>query len=214
MKKLLIFILVLGFAGTVHAGLFDKIKDAAKDAVGQSAPVQKVQPATEPEVKQETPKKTEAIEQKTDVPAVSSQPTQPAEAQPVRIPGISPDQQDANDCSNYTYADYRKSEDALKKTNLKRGSARYLPKNEWIEYLKGRYPNMHQAPGGYSYSFGKWFGISCAHITLTCPKGEPGCTINTSRCYDFASKKGIKTCPINVCEPNDTKCIEKYKIVK
>jgi hypothetical protein len=199
MKKILIMIIILGFATTVNAGLFDKIKDAAKDAADQSAPVKPDQPG----IKQETPQQTEGS-------ATGSQPAQPSGTKKAADPGISPDQQDANDCSKFSHEDYRKGKSDQEKSTLRDGSSRYLPKQEWVDYLKARYPNMHKTPDGYRYSFGKWFGISCADASLTCPKSAPGCDLNV-RCYDFATRKGIKTCPINVCDSKDTKCLEKYK---
>ncbi|MCX5806978.1 MAG: hypothetical protein NT010_13115 [Proteobacteria bacterium] len=186
MRKLFVVLIVIGFAATANAGLFDTIKDAAKDAAGQSVP------------KQETPA------------PVGEQAVQPSETKKTTDSGISPDQQDANTCTKFCHEDYLKAKDDLKKTTLKRGAASYLPKQEWIEYLKGRYPNMRQTPDGHRYNFGKWYGISCADAVLTCPKGDPGCSFDV-RCYDFATRKNIKTCPVNVCESNDSKCNEKYK---
>ncbi len=193
MRKLFVVLIVMGFAATAHAGLFDKIQDAAKDVVTQPAP------------KQETP-----APATTENTGTSGKTVQPPEVKKAAAPGLTPDQQDANSCTQFTHEDYRKSKAALETTTLKHGTARYLPKQEWIEYLKGRYPNVRQTPDGFQHNFGKWHGISCSDAVLTCPKGEPGCNL-TVRCYDFATRKNIKTCPINVCDFNDAKCNEKYK---
>jgi hypothetical protein len=197
MKKLVV-IIALGFATTVNAGLFDTIKDAAKDAVGQSVP----------EIKQDAPQ--QQPPQETEDSTTGSQPTKAVDQQTTRNPNISPDQHDANDCTKFCHEDYLKAKDSLEKTTLKRGAASYLPKQEWIDYLKSRYPSMRKIHDGFRYNFGKWYGISCADAVLTCPKGDPGCSFDV-RCYDFATRKGIKTCPVNVCDSSDTKCLENYK---
>ena len=182
MKKIIIIVLsVFCFSATAQAGWLDKIKEAAPDSIKQ-----KIQEQTGGAVKPTVP---------SGSPAIS---------------GVSPDQQDANDCSAYVHEDYKKSQQALKTSGLTSGSSRYLPKKEWVDYLKGRYPNMKRGKNDFNIHFGKWFGISCAYFTLTCVPKEPGCNADM-RCLDFYTRKGGLTCPPNICDHRDSKCIEPYK---
>ncbi len=193
MRKLFLVLIIIGFAATANAGLMDAIQGAAKDAVGQAAP---------------KPAVPDAAAAKDAV--TGGQAVQAPEPIKAAAPSLSPDQQDANTCTQFTHEDYLKAKAALETTTLKRGTGRYLAKQEWINYLKGRYSNMRQTPDGFTYNFGKWHGTSCSDAVLTCPKSEPGCNLQV-KCYDFATRKNIKTCPINVCDFNDAKCNEKYK---
>ncbi len=134
----------------------------------------------------------------------------PAEKPAAAIPGISPDQADANACSQYVHEDYKKEQQDLKTTKLTWGSARYLAKKEWVDHLKARYPNVKREKNDFYIHFGKWFGKSCAYVDLKCVPKEPGCTA-TMKCLDFYTRKGGNTCPPNLCSFNDKKCIEPYK---
>jgi hypothetical protein len=185
MKKIIIMaVSVFCLSATVQAGWLDKVKDAVPDSIKQ-----KVQEQTEGTVKQAEPSGTSPIS------------------------GVSPDQKDANECSAYVHEDYKKEQKALKTSNLTRGSARYLPKKEWVDYLESRYPNMKREKNDFYIHFGKWFGKSCAYFTLKCVPGEPGCNAEM-RCLDFYTRKGGRTCPPNVCDAKDSKCIESYKPVE
>ena len=206
MKKLVVIMaLVFCFTATAQAGWLDKVKEAGSDAVKQTIPGQTTgaAPASAPQGAAAEPAKQGSLGQ----PGEAAKPSLPSVSRPVS--GISPDQQDANDCTAYVHEDYKKSKQALKESNLKRGSSNYLPKKEWMDYLKGRYPNM-KFKNGFYWHFGKWFGKSCAYVDLTCRNNEPGCDISM-KCLDFYTRKGGQTCPPNLCDHNDTKCIEPYK---
>jgi hypothetical protein len=182
MKRIVVIMaLVFCFTATAQAGWLDKIKEAAPDSIKQ-----KVQDQTGGE----------------------AQPTVPSGSP--AISGISPDQQDANACSAYVHEDWKKSEKALKESNLTWGSSRYLPKKEWIDYLTGRYPNVKREKNDFYVHFGKWFGNSCAYVDLKCVPKEPGCDASM-KCLDFYTRKGGLTCPPNLCSQDDKKCIEPYK---
>ncbi len=198
MKRIVVIMaLVFCFTATAQAGWLDKIKEAAPDSVKQNTPGQTTDAAPAP-VKQESP----GPSGETSKPALPS--ASPAAS------GISPDQADANACSQYIHEDWKKSEKALKESKLTWGSSRYLPKKEWIDYLKTRYPNMKRVNNDFYVHFGKWYGKSCAYVTLTCRPKEPGCDAQM-KCLDFYTRKGGQTCPPNLCDHNDTKCIEPYK---
>ena len=182
MKKIIVaMISVLIFAATAQAGWLDKVKDATSDVVKQKA-----QEQTDDVVK----------------------PVGSAVSAPMS--GLSPDQQDANACTAYVHEDWKKSEQALKESKLTWGSSRYLPKKEWIDYLKGRYPNIKREKNDFYIHAGKWFGKSCAYVDLKCVPKEPGCNAEM-RCLDFYTRKGGLTCPPNLCTQDDKKCIEPYK---
>ena len=134
-----------------------------------------------------------------------TQPTVPGSS---AISDISPDQQDANACTAYVHEDWKKTEKARKESNLKWGSSSYLPKKEWIDYMNDRYPNVKKKD--FYVHYGKWFGKSCAYVTMTCRPKEPGCTAEM-KCLDFYTRKGGLTCPPNLCTQDDKKCIEPYK---
>lgn len=155
--------------------------------------------------------------QKPEVPTVSSPaaptaaPALTTESKPVsQSPAISPDQADANACIALVHEDYKKSNKDLETSTLKWGSSTYLPKKEWVNYLKERYPNIKRDKNDHYIRFGKWYGKSCAYVILTCVPKEPGCTAQM-KCLDFYTRKGGQTCPSNICEYNDKKCIEPYK---
>ena len=183
MKRIVVIMaLVFCFTATAQAGWLDKVKEATPDAVKQNI---------QGETKEAVP-----------IPATPSVSRAAS--------GLSPDQQDANDCSAYVHEDWKKSEKALKESNLTWGSSRYLPKNEWIDYLKGRYPNVKREKNDFYVHFGKWFGKSCAYVDLKCVPKEPGCNASM-KCLDFYTRKGGLTCPSNLCSQDDKKCIEPYK---
>ena len=143
-------------------------------------------------------------------PAAPAAPAAAPAAKPAAsIPGISPDQADANACSQYVHEDYKQEKKDLETTTLTWGSARYLAKKEWEKRLKSRYPNIGRKDSLNTH-YGKWFGKSCAYVTLKCVPKEPGCTV-TMKCLDFYTRKGGNTCPPNLCSFNDKKCIEPYK---
>lgn len=183
--------LVISSTIPAEAGFLDKIKDAVPDAVKQQIP---------------DPGKLEAV-----TPAVPGIPTEasPAVAN-APVSGLSPDQQDANACTAYVHEDYKKVEQALRDSKLVWGSARYLAKNEWVDLLKARYPNVKREKDDFYIRFGKWFGKSCAYVNLKCVPKEPGCDAEM-RCLDFYTQKGGRTCPSNLCSDNDAKCIAPYK---
>jgi len=196
MKRIVVIMtLVFCFTSIAQAGWLDKVKEAGSDAVKQSIPGQTTDAAPAPAPQGSLGQAGEAA--KPSLPSVS-----PA------ISGISPDQADANACTQYIHEDWKKSEKALKESKLTWGSSRYLPKKEWIDYLKGRYPNVKTK--GFYVHYGKWYGKSCAYVDLTCRPKEPGCDIQM-KCLDFYTRKGGQTCPPNLCDHNDTKCIEPYK---
>lgn len=207
MKRIVVIMaLVFCFSATAQAGWLDKIKEAAPEAVKQNIPGQSKDAASEPR-SQGPP--SEPVKQGN--PEQSGEPAKPALPSVSRpVSGLSPDQQDANDCSAYVHEDWKKSEKALKESNLTWGSSRYLPKKEWIDYLKGRYPNMKREKNDFYVHFGKWYGKSCAYVTLKCVPKEPGCNAQM-KCLDFYTRKGGQTCPPNLCSQDDKKCIEPYK---
>jgi hypothetical protein len=205
MKRIVVItVLVFCFTSTAQAGWLDKVKESVPDAVKQGMQGQSKE--TTPETAKQG---TVSLPVKQENPGQSEETTKPA-APLVRPPasGLSPDQQDANACTAYVHEDWKKSKQALKESNLTRGSSSYLPKKEWIDYLKSRYPNLKKKD--FYFHFGKWFGKSCAYVDLTCRSNEPGCDIQM-KCLDFYTRKGGQTCPSNLCSYNDTKCIEPYK---
>ncbi len=189
MKKIIFMALVFCFASTAHAGWLDNVKDSAKSELQKNVQ-QKTQEVTPEPLKQGNGSQSVSPSNKLD------------------IPGLSPDQANANACSKYVHEDYKKSKKALEESKLTWGSSKYLPKQEWIEYLKGRYPNVKKKD--FYQHYGKWFGKSCAYVDLTCRPNEPGCDIQM-KCLDNYTRKGGKTCPPNLCSFDDTKCIEPYK---
>jgi hypothetical protein len=201
MKKIIVFMaLVFCFAPTAQAGLLDTLKDAATSEVQKNIQ-QKTQEVTPEPLKQgeaSTPEPLKLNEAPKPVPPSSTS----------AVPVLSPDQTNANACSQYVHEDYKKSKKALEESRLTWGSSKYLPKKEWVDYLKGRYPNLKKKD--FYYHYGKWFGKSCAYVDLTCRPNEPGCDIQM-KCLDNYTRKGGKTCPPNLCSFDDTKCIEPYK---
>ncbi|MDD4092299.1 MAG: hypothetical protein PHQ63_07035 [Smithellaceae bacterium] len=190
MKKIIVFMaLVFCCSATAQAGWLDSVKDAAKDEVKKNIQ-EKTQEVTPEPLKQ-------SEETKSVLP--SSAPA---------VPGLSPDQANANACSQYVHEDYKKSKKALEESKLTWGSSKYLPKKAWVDYLKGRYPNFTKRD--FYYKYGKWFGKSCAYVDLTCRPNEPGCDIQM-KCLDNYTRKGGNTCPPNLCSFDDKKCIEPFK---
>jgi len=210
MKKLVVIIaLVFCFTATAQAGWLDKVKEAGSDAVKQSIPGQTTgaAPASAPQGAAAEPAKQGSLGQ----PGEAAKPSLPS-ASPA-ISGISPDQADANACTQYIHEDWKKSEKALKESKLTWGSSRYLPKKEWIDYLKTRYPNMKRVNNDFYVHFGKWYGKSCAYVTLTCRPKEPGCDAQM-KCLDSIrgreARPVLPTCVIitirNVSSPTRRRC--------
>jgi len=183
-----------------EAGLLDKIKEAVPESAKQQM---------EGASKELLP---QSGKQESPVPVAAGDQAEVSKSMLADVPasGVSSDQQDANTCTAYTHEDYKKVQQALRDTKLVQGSARYLPKNEWVDLLKARYPNVKREKDDFYIRFGKWFGKSCAYVNLKCVPKEPGCDADM-KCLDFYTRKGGQTCPPNLCSQNDVKCIAPYK---
>ena len=201
MKRIaVVMALALCSAIPAEAGLLDKIKEAVPEAAKQQIQEPSKELSPQPMKQEVVTPAAAGIQTEAPKPAVAAAPAS----------GLSPDQQDANACSAYTHEDYKKVEQALRDTKLVRGSSRYLAKNEWVDLLKARYPNMKREKDDFYIHFGKWFGKSCAYVNLKCVPKEPGCDADM-RCMDFYTQRGGRTCPPNLCSDNDAKCIAPYK---